>query len=339
MWCVKYMEMRMNKAFRYLSVVLLSFSAQYAYADCSAYSQPANLGPVSSFDVPNLPSQQMSGGLSCVGSLTLASTSHIKYRPIVAPTTLVHQNGVNIARIVIRDSQNNIVQTGVERDLSSFSLLSLFGGPNSSIPFQVFLTESVSLKPGVYTGNLQIKWYYYVGALGIGGINLLDYRSPGLVYSWVWGVTNWGTGLDAIVPITLIVKEDCRINAYNVDLGSAALVSKFDTASGMVQIICSAQTPYSVGLSNGQNFNTTRRLKHQSKNNYIAYDIYKNFSPQRWGSEGAERWNSTDASIYPGVHDGTTRQTYSFTTKIIEPSTTIAPEGVYTDTLQVEVRF
>ena len=339
MWCVKYLEMRMNKAFRSLSVVLLSFSAQYAYAECEVYASPAVLGPVSSFEVPNLPSQQMSGGLACYGTLTLATTSYIKYRPINAPTMLVHENGVNTARIVIRDSSNNIVQTGVEKDLSSFSLISIFGGPNSSIPFSVALSESVNLKPGTYTGNLDIKWFYYVGAFGIGGISLWDYRSPGLVYSWVWGITNWGTGRDATVPIKLIVKEDCRINAYNVDLGSAALVSKFDTASGMVQIICSAQTPYSVGLSDGQNFDTTRRLKHQSKNNYIAYDIYKNFSPQRWGSEGAERWNSTDASIYPGVHDGTTRQTYSFTTKIIEPSTTIAPEGVYTDTLQVEVRF
>ena len=68
-----------------------------------------------------------------------------------------------------------------------------------------------------------------------------------------------------------------------VDFGSTALVSKLETINGSAQIICSAQTPYSVGLSDGQHFNTTRRMKHQSEDNYIKYEVYKNWSPQRWG--------------------------------------------------------
>lgn len=329
----------MNKIFGFLSISLLLLSAQNIYAECTTYSKAANLGPVSSFDVPRLELQQMSGGLACSGTLALVSTSYIKYKPIDAPLTLVHENGLNTARIVIRDSQNNIVKTGVEKDLSSLTLISIFGGPDSSISFKVFVNESVSLKPGVYKGNLRIKWFYYVPAFSVGGIILGAYQSDGLKYSVFWGGYEWGTGREATVPITLIVKEDCRITATNVDFGSTALVSKFETINGSAQIICSAQTPYSVGLSDGQHFNTTRRMKHQSEDNYIKYEVYKNWSPQRWGSVGTERWNSADATLKPGEYNGITQQAYSFTAKIAEPSTAVVPEGVYTDTLQIEVRF
>lgn len=339
MLCVRCMGTKVNKILKYLSVSLFTIATQYVYAECDTYATPAVLGPVSSFNVPNLSAQQMSGGLSCVGTLTLVSTSFIKYRPLNVPATLLHQDGVNKARIVIRDNNNNILQTGVERDLSSFSLISLFGGPNSSIPFSVTVTESTNLKPGVYQGNLRIKWFYYVGAFGIGGIHLWAFVSPGLQYSWLWGLTDWGTGLDANVPIVLTVTEDCRINASDISFGSAALVSKFDTVNGVVQITCSAQTPYSVGLSNGQNFNATRRMKHQSQSNYIGYEVYKNVTQQRWGSIGSERWNSNEASVNPLIYDGITNQNFSYTAKITEPSTVIAPEGVYTDTLQIEVKF
>lgn len=339
MCCVKWMGMKMNKITGYLSIALLSISSQYVYAECTAYSTPAIIGPVSSFNVPNLAKQQMSGGLACVGSLSAFSRSYIKYRAIYAPMELTHENGVDTAHITIRDSSESIVQSGLEKDLSSFSILSIFGGPNSSIPFTVQVAESLSLKPGVYIGTLYIKWFYYVPALGIGGINLTAFQSDGITFDWWGNVTNWGSGRDATVPIKLIVTEDCRISTQNIDFGSAALVSKFDTVNGYVRITCSAKTPYSVGLSNGQYFNNTRRMKHQSKNTYIGYEVYKNWSPQRWGSVGSERWNSVDASLMPGIHDGKTSQTYSFTSKIVEPSTTIAPEGVYTDTVQVEVKF
>lgn len=329
----------MKKNIKLLFIGLLATSVQHVYADCNVVAREAVFGPLSSFNVQNNPTQQIAGGLFCDGSLSVVATSYIKYRASFVPIELVHTNGVNKARIEIKDQNGNVLANGKEADLTTTSLFSIFGGPSSSIPFTVTLAGSTSLKPGIYKGHLRVTWYYYVPGLGGFGVNLFVYQSPGFTLGGVFSSLNWGSGVDVDIPITLIIREDCRINANDISFGSAALISNFSTVNGTVHITCSADTPYSVGLSDGQNFKKTRRMKHQSQASYIAYDVYKNTSSQRWGDIGFERWNSTEASARPGIHDGVTRQTYNFSSKITEPSAMIAPEGVYSDTVQIEVKF
>lgn len=329
-----------NSFFSLLVVGFLGLSAQQAFAlGCSTYTSGANLGPVSSFNVPSLGTQIMSGGLACDVLFNAVSTQYIKYMPLNVPATLKHEDGVNSARIIIRDTQNNILTTGIEKDLSQFNLISIFGGPDKSIPFTITVNESTNLKPGIYSGSLKIKWYYYVAAVGIGGINLWTYKSPGITWWPVVGLTDWGSGVDSEVPIKLIVEKDCKINAQNINFGTAPLVSKFNPVTGTVQITCSAQTPYTVGLSNGQNYSQNRRMKNLSSNHYLPYEIYKNTTTQRWGYLGAERWSSANASQNPGVYDGSVTQGYAYTAKIIDDGGNASVEGTYKDNLILEVAF
>lgn len=333
-----------NSVFSLLTVGILSLSAQQAFADCSTGTISAILGPVNSFNIGSLSNlgtaPMVGGGLSCPSGLTLVVKSYIKYLATNIPTELVHSDGVNKAQISIWDSEKQRV-TSAEKDLSSIAITTLFSGPGGSVPFYVTVNDTRGLKPGVYRGRINIKWFYsvpYAGGLGI----TLRYESTGFeLGSYLIGtyVKNWGTGDDSIINITLTVEEDCNINAQNINFGTAPLVSKFNPVTGTVQITCSAQTPYTVGLSNGQNYSQNRRMKNLSSNHYLPYEIYKNTTTQRWGYLGAERWSSANASQNPGVYDGSVTQGYAYTAKIIDDGSNASVEGTYKDSLILEVAF
>lgn len=328
-----------NSIFSLLVFGLLGVSTQKIFANCTTPSSSITLGPLSSFNVPSLNSteNQISGGLSCSGTLTLLSTQYIKYTALNIPTKLRHTNGINSADITILDYDKKVVTTSESRDLSRFVVISFFSGPNSSIPFYIRVNENTNLVPGTYKGQFTVKWFWHIPYLGIAGISLY-YDSPGLKTNWS-GITDWGTGQDAIINLELIVEKDCRINAQNINFGTAPLVSKFNPVTGTVQITCSAQTPYTVGLSNGQNYSQNRRMKNLSSNNYLPYEIYKNTTTQRWGYLGADRWLSANASQNAGIYDGSVTQGYAYTAKIIDDGSNASVEGTYKDNLILEVAF
>lgn len=329
-----------NSFFSLLVVGFLGASTQQIFANCTTPSSSITLGPVSSFNVPSLNSteNQISGGLSCTATLTLLSTQFMKYTALNIPTELIHTNGKNLANITILDYDKQIITTSITRDLSRTPLISFFSGPNSTIPFYIKINENTNLVPGTYKGQFVVKWFWHLPYLGIGGLSLY-YDSPNLKTNLIGNITDWGTGQDAIINIELIVEKDCKINAQNINFGTAPLVSKFNPITGTVQITCSAQTPYTVGLSDGQNYSGNRRMKNISGNQYIPYEIYKNTTTQRWGSLGTDRWSSSNASQNAGVYDGSVTQGYSYTAKIIDDGNNVSVEGTYKDNLILEVAF
>lgn len=330
-----------SKIFSLLVFGLLGAFTQQTFANCTTLSSSLTLGPISSFNVPSLNSteNQISGGLSCSGTLTLLAKQYIKYTALNIPTKLIHTNGINSADITILDYDKNIVTTSVTRDLSRLVVISFFSGPNSSIPFYIRVNENTNLLPGTYKGQFAVKWFWHIPYLGIGGASLY-YNSPDLKTHWLTGdITDWGTGQDSTINLELIVEKDCKINAQNINFGTAPLVSKFNPITGTVQITCSAQTPYTVGLSDGQNYSGNRRMKNISGNQYIPYEIYKNTTTQRWGYLGTDRWSSSNASQNAGIYDGSVTQGYSYTAKIIDDGSNASAEGTYKDNLILEVAF
>lgn len=333
-----------NKLLSLLTVGILSLSTQQVFADCTTGVMSALLGPVNSLDIGSLSdlgtAAMVRGGLTCPSGLTLAVKSYIKYMAIDLPTELVHSNGLNKAQIKIWDSQKKPV-TNDEKDLSSVSLTTLFTGPEGSVPFYVTVNNTRNLKPGIYKGSLKIKWFYSVPYAGILGATL-RYESEGFeLGSYILGtyVKSWGSGNLSIINITLTVTEDCNINAQNINFGKAPLVSKFNPVTGTVQITCSAETPYSVGLSDGQNFDQTRRMLNTTGSGYLPYEIYKHTTTNRWGHLGTERWSSADATFNPGIYDGSAVQGYAYTAKIIDDASNPSVVGTYKDTLTIEVAF
>lgn len=321
----------------------LGLSAQQAFAEyCEVVNTQSTLGPVSSFNVDSLGTTMISGGLKCSGFnlISFASYAMIRYVAENIPTTLTHEDGQNRARISVRNADGVVVSTGtdIRKDFLDFSLI--IGSANESVPFYIQVNETTNLKPGVYNGSVRLRWYYAIPRL----LGVDHHTSPGLSVGFTWplnplNISKMGSGAPSVINIELIVEKDCKINAQNINFGTAPLVSKFNPVTGTIQVTCSAQTPYTVGLSDGQNYSQNRRMKNQSSNYYLPYEIYKNTSTERWGNLATERWSSANATTNPNVYDGSVTQGYAYTAKIINDGSTASIEGTYKDNITLEVAF
>lgn len=321
---------------------LLTMSG-YSYADCFI----TNSGNLTLPSIPSIAlaesgqeATQFAAGLSCSG-LGVGNTTYLKYKVNQKPASFLNRSTNEKLQINFSDINRNAIQVGREVDLTSFSLLNFFSGPNNSIPFYVQIPAGQIVSPGTYVSEspFSVKWYYSVPGLAVVGIGVF-YQSPGFVRPGIFNSLNWGSGVDSSLSMQITVLPDCRISTNDVNFGTAAFAGAFEPVRTSMGIRCSAKTPYYVSLNNGlnpQNGNQ-RAMKSTTGNNYLSYDIYKNTSTERWGT-GSERWSSANASSNPNVYDAKTQQSYAFTTKILPNNSNSLPAGTYTDTITVQVEF
>nr|WP_082995163.1 spore coat protein U domain-containing protein [Halomonas elongata] len=120
------------------------------------------------------------------------------------------------------------------------------------------------------------------------------------------------------------------------------MVSSFDSIQQRIEITCTKNLVYSVGLSDGlYPADGVRRMQGTANTDeYIKYDIYKGngVSGERWGNSGNERVESAEADLNPGPADGTNAQQYVYTAKVIESQETPST-GIYQDSVIVDVTF
>lgn len=245
------------------------------------------------------------------------------------------------------DTGNNSISEGSEKDLGGFSLIDIFSGPGGSLQFKAKVDPGQSVSPGTYKAEKSFKltWWYSVPDAGVGPLST-KFESPGFSRgpfglgpdSWRG---SWGSGRDASFDLSLEVLPDCRIATNDVNFGTAAFATAFEPVQTSMGIRCSVKTPYKVGLNNGlyPQSGNQRAMKTSSGNNFLRYEIYKNTTSERWGSNGSEQWLSTNATTNAGVYDAKTQQGYTFTTKILENNPDNLPAGVYSDTITVQVEF
>ncbi|WEE40856.1 spore coat U domain-containing protein [Acinetobacter sp. TAC-1] len=323
---------------------LILITAQ-SYADCSVNSSGnVSIGKVPSITLAEngVQSSQFSAGLSCGGfSLALANMTYLKYRVDQMPANYI--NSVTGERLIVNylDTNSNPINVGQERDLSSFTIINFFTGPNGSLPFYAKINPGQTVSPGIYRSEtpFKVKWYYSVPAIAVIGIGFF-FESPGFKRPGIFSDLNWGSGSDASLNLSIEVLPDCRIATNDVNFGTAAFASEFQPVKTSMGIRCSVKTPYKVSLNDGlypQNGNQ-RAMKSETGNNYMSYEIYKNSTTERWGRNN-EQWLSDVATTNPGIYDGNTQQGYAFTTKILDTNSLSLPAGKYSDTVTVQVEF
>lgn len=163
-------------------------------------------------------------------------------------------------------------------------------------------------------------------------------ESPGFTRPILFTPLAWGSGVPVTVTVSLIVEKDCAITAPDVDFGTVALVSQFVTKTRTISIRCSADTSYTVGLSNGDNYaGGSRRMKLGS--NYLRYELYQGTSGStRWGPSGGERRSSAAADTNPGTYDGSTLQGFTYRA-IVDPGQATPIAGRYADIVLVDIVF
>ncbi|WP_075183079.1 spore coat U domain-containing protein [Pantoea sp. 1.19] len=201
-------------------------------------------------------------------------------------------------------------------------LIGLLGGLNFTMTLTLRTVPGAVVSAGTYSGILNVNADYRICT----GISLI-----GLC---LLGAERSGSGLIPLT-VTLNVSNDCTtIVAPNVSFGSAPLVSRFNSVTQSINVICTKGSSYSVGLSNGNHaVNGARNMANGSA--LMRYEIYKAASNDRWGPTGSERWPSVSAS---GVSsDGLTR-TYNYTARVLTSQSTPAA-GDYSDSVVVDLAF
>jgi spore coat protein U-like protein len=315
------------------------------YASCSV----ANTGNNVTVTVPSISlyesgqaSTQFQSGLSCEGfSLAFLNMTYLKYRVEQMSNNFINAETGERIFANLYDTDNGDISTGLEKDLSRYSILNFFSGPNGSLPFYYQIPAGQNVSPGDYVAEkpFQLKWYYSVPAIAVAGIGIY-FESPGFRRGVIGVGFRWGSGVDSIQTMKIRVLPDCRILTNDINFGTAAFIGQFQPVQTSMGIRCSINTPYSVSLNNGlyPQDGTQRAMKSQTSNDFMKYEIYKNATTERWGS-GNENWSSLAATVNPGVHDGITQQGYMFTAKVLDSNPDTLPASTYQDTITVEVSF
>ncbi|MGE8531827.1 MAG: spore coat U domain-containing protein [Acinetobacter guillouiae] len=328
---------------------LILIAAQ-SYADCDvSTSGNASIGKIPSITLAEtgIKSTKFNAGISCQAFLTLLTSNYLYYRIDQMPVNYINNATGERLTVNYLDTDNNSITVGSGRDLGGFSLVNLFSGPGGSLQFIANVNPGQAVSPGTYQAekSFKIKWWYSVAAFGIGAIST-KFESPGFSRGILgfgpdsWG-GSWGSGRDATFDLSLEVLPDCRISTNDVNFGTAAFASEFKPVNSSMGVRCSAKTPYKVSLNNGlyPQSGNQRAMKSEMTNNYLSYEIYKNATTQRWGSNGSEQWLSTNATTNAGNYDAKTPQGYAFTTKILGTNPDNLPAGKYSDTVTVHVEF
>lgn len=205
------------------------------------------------------------------------------------------------------------------------NLLGLTGSNNAPLPMYFrTVTGSLNISSGTYTDTVTVNWSWSICTLvSVGNLCI--------------GPVNTGTAT-AVVNISLVINNDCIINAPNISFGTAPLVSAFSPVTQTISVQCTKGTSYTVGLSDGSNASSGQR-RMANGSNYISYEIYQGSGgTTRWGSTAGQTRSSGSADVNPGAGTGNSTQGFIYNSKVLSGQTT-PPAGTYTDTIVINVGF
>jgi len=321
---------------RVLMVLMLGlFGLATAHAGCGNESGVRELGEETAWKLTQTGSVvQIGGGIGCTGVGTAQSFMDVT---LLSAPLLTNVNTGHTLNYVVRTSQfTGQLQLNTPREVipGSTSAASLFS-VNNQLPLYISMSKSGGLSglaPGEYTALLQLRYRYSISLSDGTFAETAGMVRPG-------GPTNANLvygGADLVnLTLRVVVESSCHIPEKNdIDFGDQPLVRRFSEQEVLIVVQCSAETPYTLGLSDGNNASGGQRRMLSSEGNYLTYEFYKNDGSNwtRWGDTGAERWDSS--SLDP---DPTNQRYHNARARILETST--PPVGDYSDTLRVEVEF
>lgn len=338
-----------------LALLALLFTHPAIACQLDAPSGPVSFGTVNSMSVYNgvLKVNSLATGIKCTTILSLLDSSYFgleivgPIRPLTHTTQTTNPDTIPV-NVAWSDNGSDLT-TGIRHMDSQSVILGLIHNSGGKVNLNFRTSASSGVHAGVYKTSVQVKWYYSICAIGgLGGIlcvtpsNSLGLERTCLLNLACGSVTEWGNGTAVTIQLELTVKRDCTVSATSVNFNQAALPELIPTATNSVDVRCTAGEAYSVGLSNGQNWDgNTRRMKSVA-NNYMSYEIWKDaLAESRWGEAGAERWPSANASVNGANLNGTVTQLFTYHAKVLatQPSGSAQPAGTYKDTLRVSVDF
>jgi spore coat protein U-like protein len=304
------------------------------HAACTVGVANASFGSISSFTV-NTTEQQTSANLTitCDTILNLLTNNVISMTVLSATATngthaeLKRTDNVTITdgvpiRVCGNITCSNTTETplGQTYTWDSSTLLGLLSSQHYVLPIYFRTVSGQSVSAGPYQVTITFSVYYSICATGALGICLSNQTGTTSVTS----------------QLTMTVTNDCiTISTPDVNFGSAPLVMNFPVVSQTVQITCTKDSLYTVGINNGNNSGGGSVRSMNNGSALLSYDIYQGATNNRWGPTGSDRWGSVDSTSVSS--DGTIRS-YNYTAQILTTQATPS-SGAYTDTLVLDIAF
>ena len=152
------------------------------------------------------------------------------------------------------------------------------------------------------------------------------------------GIVAQAATTTANMTVQLTVTASCTVSAATLDFGSTGLLAALINQTTTLSVTCTNTTPYSVGLDNGANFSTTRRMRQGATSNYIGYALYTDSGrTNAWTTASSSTVCTTANSCSLGTGNGSAQ---SITVYGQVPALGTAPTpGAYTDTVTITVTY
>ena len=135
----------------------------------------------------------------------------------------------------------------------------------------------------------------------------------------------------ANMTVKITVTATCDIHTVaptDVDFGSvASTAANVASTGGVLTVKCTSGTPYTIGLDNGANFSTTRRMKNGTTN-FVPYGLFRD-------AAFANAWGTTAGTTQAGTGNGA-NQTLTVYGRV---PTAAGVAGAYTDTVIATVTY
>jgi spore coat protein U-like protein len=143
----------------------------------------------------------------------------------------------------------------------------------------------------------------------------------------------------ASLTVQITITASCTINAATLTFPSTAgtaLLSAAVTGSTTVSVTCTNGSAYSIGMDNGANFSTTRRMA--SGGAFIGYGLYTDVGlTHAWTTAASNSTCTTTNSCYLGTGNGSA-QSINIYGQV--PITATAPaSGTYSDTVTMTITY
>ncbi len=154
-------------------------------------------------------------------------------------------------------------------------------------------------------------------------------------------VSGWSAGsTTGNLTVKITISQECKVNPdgeATLNFGTPAILNQDADNAGTIKVMCTNNTPYSIGLNAGANPSNlgdvaTRRMKGPGANDYVGYQLY--------ADEGRKTvWGNTDKkdTVTSKIGDGTV-QSYQVYGRVPKLAAVVAT-GAYSDTVTVTVTF
>jgi spore coat protein U-like protein len=328
----------MRKTLLLCCTLLLMGSSLPALGACTTAAVTASFGGVSSFTVnTNISTVTQNISVNCGGGvLALLSTDTIRLQLTGASAVAAVGNrgamklGSDLIPVQLCTDASCTSELGIGGTIYTLSRSQLLGlniGPAGqvifSIPLYLRTVPGAVVAAGSYTVLLTVSVPYNVcTGVGVLGACLLGSQQTGTATQ--------------LITVNIEISKDCTtITAPAVNFSSAPLVGSFNSVSQSINVICTKDSTYTVGLSNGLHAVNSQRYMTSPAGGQLAYEIYQGSGTTRWGSATPDRVASSAASNTSG--DGLTR-TFNYNARVLTNQATPVA-GNYSDTVTVDLSF